>query len=61
MSDMRNGAGVDSKRVKLGSFFAHLDVCPPDVIFNVKAKFLADKSPDRVNLSLGGKVSCSTV
>lgn len=57
MSDMRNGAGVDSKRVKLSSFFAHLDVCPPDVIFNVKNKFSADKSPDKVNLSIGGEAT----
>lgn len=57
MSDMRNGTGVDSKRVKLSSYFAQLEVCPPDVIFNVKNKFVADKSPDKVNLSIGGKVN----
>lgn len=45
------------KKVKLdnGSIFGHLDLCPPDAIFRVKEEFLADKSPNKVNLGVGGE------
>ena len=48
--------GVEAKRVKVddGSLFCHLDVCPPDPIFHVKDAYLADKSPSKVNLGIGG-------
>ena len=48
--------GLDVKRVKMdkGSLFGHLDVYPPDPIFHVKDAFLADKSPNKVNLGIGG-------
>lgn len=55
MAALPNGPGVDSKRRKLSSLFSELEMCPPDAIFNVKTKFLADKSPDKVNLGIGGK------
>ena len=48
--------GVEAKRVKMddGSLFDHLDVYPPDPIFHVKDAYLADKSPSKVNLGIGG-------
>jgi len=50
---MENGADV--KRVKMGSLFGHLEMHPPDPIFNVKERFLADKNPKKVNLGVGGE------
>lgn len=48
--------GHEAKRVKMddGSLFGHLDVYPPDPIFHVKDKYLADKFPNKVNLGIGG-------
>lgn len=48
--------GIEAKRVKMddGSMFGHLDVYPPDPIFHVKDAYLADKSPNKVNLGIGG-------
>ena len=48
--------GVEAKRVKMddGSLFGHLDIYPPDPIFHVKDAYLADKSPSKVNLGIGG-------
>lgn len=47
--------GVEAKRVKMddGSLFGHLDIYPPDPIFHVKDAYLADKSPNKVNLGIG--------
>ena len=53
--------GVEAKRVKMddGSLFGHLDIYPPDPIFHVKDAYLADKSPNKVNLGIGGMIrSC---
>ena len=50
---MENGANV--KHVKMGSLFGHLEMHPPDPIFNVKERFLADKHPKKVNLGVGGE------
>ena len=49
--------GLDVKRVKMdrGSLFGHLDLYPPDSIFHVKDAYLADKSPSKVNLGIGGE------
>lgn len=47
--------GTDVKRVKMGSLFGHLEMHPPDPIFNVKERFLADKNPKKVNLGVGGE------
>lgn len=49
---------MDVKRVKMdkGSLFGHLDVYPPDPIFHVKDAYLADESPSKVNLGIGGEV-----
>lgn len=49
---------MDVKRVKVdkGSLFGHLDICPPDSIFHVKDAYLADKSPNKVNLGIGGEI-----
>ena len=48
--------GIEAKRVKMddGSLFGHLDIYPPDPIFHVKDAYLADKSPNKVNLGIGG-------
>ena len=51
-----HGTAVDSKRVKLSSIYSDLEAVPPDAIFNVLTRFLADKSPDKVDLGIGGEV-----
>ena len=50
---------MDVKRVKVdkGSLFGHLDIYPPDPIFHVKDAYLADKSPNKVNLGIGGEIT----
>lgn len=52
--EMENG--LEAKRVKMddGSLFSHLKIYPPDPIFHVKDAYLADKSPNKVNLGIGG-------
>ena len=51
-----HGTVVDSKRVKLSSIYSDLEAVPPDAIFNVLTRFLADKSLDKVDLGIGGEV-----
>ena len=56
---VRNGGtenGSATKRVKMSgsSIFDGLPVFPPDAIFHVKASFIADKDPRKVNLGVGG-------
>ena len=50
---MENGAEL--KRVRMGSLFGHLEMQPPDTVFHVKDRFLADKHPKKVNLGVGGE------
>ncbi len=40
-----------------GSVFENVKLCPPDAIFNVKNKYVADKSPNKVNLGVGGELT----
>ena len=52
-----NGASVqDSKRVKMSSIFSQLEVVPQAEPFHMKDLFLADESPDKINLSVGGEL-----
>lgn len=37
------------------SRFQTVERAPPDVVFNVLAKFKEDTDPNKVNLSIGGK------
>ena len=52
--------GSERKEVRLngssGSVFEDVKLCPPDAIFNVKESYLADKSPNKVNLGVGGEI-----
>lgn len=50
---MENSAEL--KRVRVGSLFGHLEMHPPDTVFHVKDRFLADKHPKKVNLGVGGE------
>ena len=52
-----NGTAVqDSKRVTLSSIFSQLKVVPQAEPFHMKDLFLADESPDKINLSVGGEL-----
>jgi len=35
------------------SMFANVQLCPPDAVFGLNAEYLADTSPDKVNLGIG--------
>ncbi len=51
---------IEGKAVN-GSVFSTVKLCPPDAVFNVKEKYLADKSPNKVNLGVGGKIICNSL
>ena len=56
-SPSMNGSAVqDSKRVKMSSIFSQLEVVPQAEPFHMKDLFLADESPDKINLSVGGEL-----
>ena len=46
----------DSKRVKLSSAFTRVKAIPLDEVFLMKDLFLADQSPNKINLSVGGEL-----
>ena len=51
-----NGTVVqDSKRVKLNSIFAQVEVVPLAEAFHLKDLYLVDENPNKVNLSVGGE------
>ena len=51
---------AELKRVRVGSLFGHLEMQPPDTVFHVKDRFLADKHPKKVNLGVGGERQSTT-
>lgn len=55
MNGHGTGPGVDAKRVKLNSIYSHLEAMSPVEVFHVRDLFLADKSPDKINLGVGGE------
>lgn len=52
-----NGLHFEGKAVRMNgshsSVFENVKLCPPDAIFHVKESYLADKSPNKVNLGVG--------
>lgn len=50
-----NGCSGDSKRVKLGSCFAHIDPMPLAEAFLMKDVYLADENQNKINLGIGGQ------
>ena len=55
---LTNGIHISKEKAVNGSadsVFSKVELCPPDAVFNVKEKYLADKSPNKVNLGVGGE------